>query len=207
MPQELVGLFVRSMGLGLAVAAPVGPMSLLCMRRSLAQGWRSGLATGAGIAVGDGAYALVAALGLTGVSTFLLAHERPLHLVAGLVLVYLGLRTFGRDQAGAPVAASLPGSLGASFMSSVLLTLTNPPTILMFAAIFTALTPPDGLALATAAVTVAGVCAGSLAWWCGVVATMSAFGQLLSPTARTWIDRSAGTVLAILGLAELRRAL
>ncbi len=81
------------MGFGLAVAAPVGPMSLLCMRRTLAQGWRQGLATGAGIAAGDGVYAGVAVLGLAGLSSFMLAHERPLHLAAGLFLLYLGLRT------------------------------------------------------------------------------------------------------------------
>ena len=68
---SLFPIFIKSMGFGLAVAAPVGPMSILCMRRSLTVGWRHGLATGFGIAAGDGLYAAVAALGLTGISTFI----------------------------------------------------------------------------------------------------------------------------------------
>src|SRR5262245_17515168 len=142
---DLVALFLKTMGFGLAVAAPVGPMSLLCMRRSLMQGWRFGLATGLGIAVGDATYGLVAALGLAGVSSFMLAHEKPLHLAAGLFLIYLGLKTFFTKDTeraaggGKPAASWLSG-----FWSSVLLTLTNPPTIIMFAAIFAALAPPSG---------------------------------------------------------------
>src|SRR5438046_7842755 len=70
---------MTSMGFGLAVAAPVGPMSILCIRRSLTIGWRQGVATNFGIAAGDVLYAAVAALGLTGISTFMLAYDRPLH--------------------------------------------------------------------------------------------------------------------------------
>jgi len=77
---SLLPVFITSMGFGLAVAAPVGPMSILCMRRSLTHGWRPGIATGLGIAAGDGLYAAVAALGLTGISEFMLAYDRPLHL-------------------------------------------------------------------------------------------------------------------------------
>ncbi|MGH7084649.1 MAG: LysE family translocator [Acetobacteraceae bacterium] len=84
-------LFLKAAGIGIAIAAPVGPMSLLCMRRSLSLGWRRGLATGLGIATGDGTYALVAAAGLSGLSQFLLLHARPLHLAAALALFYFGL--------------------------------------------------------------------------------------------------------------------
>jgi threonine/homoserine/homoserine lactone efflux protein len=112
---SLSPIFIIAMGFGLAVAAPVGPMAILCMRRSLAEGWRPGLATGFGIAAGDGLYAAVAALGLTGISEFMLAYDRPLHLAAGLFLIYLGLKTLWRRPAenGALPAPSAVSTLRA----------------------------------------------------------------------------------------------
>ena len=201
-------LYLKSIGFGLAVAAPVGPMALLCMRRTLIQGWRYGLATGFGIASGDGIYALVAALGLSGISAFMREHEQFLHLVAGLFLLYLGLKAFFARQPSenAEQASSMLRSWPSSYASSVLLTLTNPPTIIMFAAIFAALAPKSGFSPEVAVLTVAGVFTGSLLWWCGVTASVSAFRHAIGPKALRWIDRIAGVILAFFGLAELRQA-
>jgi threonine/homoserine/homoserine lactone efflux protein len=195
-------LFLKAAGVGLAVAAPVGPMALLCMRRSLALGWRRGLATGLGIATGDGIYALVAAAGLTGFSHFLLIHARPLHFAAALALLYLGIVTF-RARPAAPPAA--PGR--GTYLGSVLLTLTNPPTIITFAAFFSVLAPRTGFDPGTAGLTVAGVFAGSLVWWCGMVAVISSFRAAIGERARRAIDRIAGAFFLLFGLVELRRAI
>lgn len=194
-------LLLKSMGFGLAVAAPVGPMSLLCMRRTLAQGWRPGLATGAGIATGDGVYACVVALGLAGLSSFMMAHERAIHLVAGVFLIYLGLRIV-LAKPGSGTAAPASGSVARAFGSAFLLTLTNPPTILTFAAIFTSMEPDGGFTSGSAAITVAGVLAGSMGWWIGVVAIVSTLRHAIGPLTRRWIDRIAGSALALLGAAE-----
>jgi threonine/homoserine/homoserine lactone efflux protein len=205
---SLLPVFIKSMGFGLAVAAPVGPMSILCMRRSLTIGWRHGLATGFGIAAGDGLYAAVAALGLTGISTFMLAYDQPLHLAAGLVLLYLGLKTFWRkaDDGG---TASVPSTVSTAraFWGSLLLTLTNPPTIIMFAAIFAALAPKGGFEPVGALATVGGVTLGSLLWWCFIVASVAAFRHALGRRVRLWIDRVAGSFLVFFGVAEIRRSL
>jgi len=202
-------LFLKAMGCGLAVAAPVGPMALLCMRRTLVRGWKYGLATGGGIAFGDACYALVAALGLSGVSSFMLTHERILHAVAGLFLIYLGIKTFrshvaadGTAQADARPLSAWPSVFG----SSVLLTLTNPPTIIMFAAIFTVLAPHTGFTLPAALATVGGVFAGSLLWWVGVTAVVLLMRGAIGPRIRLWIDRIAGVTLAAFGALELRKA-
>jgi threonine/homoserine/homoserine lactone efflux protein len=203
---SLLPIFFTAMGFGLAVAAPVGPMSILCMRRSLTIGWRQGLATGFGIAAGDGLYAAVAALGLTGISEFMLAYDRPLHLAAGLFLIYLGLKTFWKkseDSAVAPVQAS---TLHA-FWGSLLLTLTNPPTIIMFAAIFAALAPASGFDPVSALLTVSGVTLGSLLWWCFIVGVVAIFRHALGQRVRLWIDRIAGSFLVLFGIAEIRRSL
>jgi threonine/homoserine/homoserine lactone efflux protein len=199
-------LFLKAFGIGLAVAAPVGPMSLLCMRRTLARGWRPGLATGLGIAAGDGVYAGVAALGLAGLSRFMLAHQTPLHLAAGLFLLWLGLASLRRRPA--PDMASSPETNGhlAMFAGSWLLTLTNPPTIVMFAAVFAALAPSAGLDARGAAITVGGVFAGSLTWWCGLVGVISLARHAIGARVRRWIDRLSGAVLMLFGVAELRRA-
>jgi threonine/homoserine/homoserine lactone efflux protein len=203
---ETLPLYLKAGGIGLAVAAPVGPMALLCMRRTLTRGWGQGLATGAGIAAGDAIFAGVAALGLAGVSAFMLTHQKPLHLAAGLFLIWLGLKTFLRrpeDEAAArPDNAAWP----AIFAGSVLLTLTNPPTIIMFAAIFAALAPADGFDPLAGVLTVAGVFTGSMLWWIGMVAAVALARHAIGQRARRWIDRVSGAVLAAFGLAEIRRA-
>ncbi|MDK9698054.1 MAG: LysE family transporter [Siculibacillus sp.] len=199
-------LFLKAAGIGLAVAAPVGPMSLLCMRRTLTQGSRWGMATGAGIAVGDAIYAAVAALGLAGVSAFVLAWETQLHLAAGLFLIWLGLKTFFTQDDDRPAEVRAAASVSAAFLGSVMLTLTNPPTIVMFAAVFTALAPTSGFDPAVAAATVLGVLTGSLLWWVGIVAVVSGVRHALGRRVRLWIDRVAGVILAALGADQIRRA-
>lgn len=195
-------LFLKAAGVGLAVAAPVGPMSLLCMRRSLALGWHRGLATALGIATGDGLYALVAAAGLTGLSHFLLDHARPLHFAAALALFYFGITTF---RASAPETSPPPGR--GTYLGSVLLTLTNPPTIIAFAAFFTVLAPRAGLSPPAALLTTGGVFAGSLLWWCGLIAAITGFRAAIGARARRVIDRVAGLFFLVFGLVELRQAI
>lgn len=199
-------LFLKAAGIGVAVAAPVGPMSLLCMRRTLTRGWRWGLATGGGIAVGDAIYAAVAALGLAGVSAFVLAWEKQLHMAAGLFLIWLGLKTFFTKDDGRVADEGVAASAGAAFLGSVALTLTNPPTIVMFAAVFTALAPTSGFDPSTALATVSGVLSGSFLWWVGVVAAVSGLRAALGRRVRLWIDRVSGVVLALLGADQIRRA-
>lgn len=206
---SLTPLFLKAVGIGVAVAAPVGPMSVLCMRRTLAQGWKQGMAVGLGIALGDAAYGLVAGLGLAGVSAFMLAHQKPLHLAAGLVLLWLGVRTW-RQAAKAgheKPAEAAAGGLLKTFGGALLLTLTNPLTIVMFAAVFAALAPKAGLSLAGSMTTVAGVFAGSLLWWCAVVFLVGLFRHAIGATARAWIDRATGLFLGVFGLLELKRAI
>lgn len=201
-------LFLKSMGIGLAVAAPVGPMSLLCMRTTLTRGPRHGIAIGAGIAIGDCIYGAVAALGLAGLSGFMLEHQAPLHIAAGLFLIWLGTKSLLAAKSGGDVVAKFTGrSWGRDLVTSVLLTLTNPPTIIMFAAVFSALAPVGGFREQEAAATVAGVFSGSLLWWCGVVVAVSFLRHALGATVRLWIDRVSGLVLAALGAIEIRSGL
>jgi threonine/homoserine/homoserine lactone efflux protein len=198
-------IFVKGFAIGAAVAAPVGPMSLLCMRRTLASGWRLGFATGAGIAGGDAVYALVAAFGLAGVMRFMNAYERPLHAIAGAFLMYLGWKTFFTPSAGERPEPLGGHSTGAAFASALLLTLTNPPTIVSFMAIFSVLAPATFGAL-DAASTVAGVLFGSLAWWLVLTLAVAAARHAMGARVRRALDRISGLVLGALGAVELRRS-
>lgn len=211
---SLPTLFLTAAGVGLAVAAPVGPMAMLCIRRTLTSGPRAGLAIGLGIACGDACYGMVAALGLVEVSQFMLAYDKPLHLVAGLVLLYLGLRTVlqkpGAEGDEGDAAARLRdsnGGAGRAWASAMLLTLTNPQTIIMFAALFATLAPRGAFSTSVAMTTVAGDFCGSIAWWCVLVTLVSGARHALGMRMRRWIDRAAGLALAAFGAVEIRRAL
>jgi threonine/homoserine/homoserine lactone efflux protein len=210
-------LFFTAAGVGLAIAAPVGPMGMLCIRRTLTGGPRAGLAIGFGIASGDAAYGLIAALGLVGISQFMLAYDRPLHLLAGLFLLYLGVRALLQK----PPAESADGNgngdgklaqigrAGAlrAYASALLLTLTNPQTVIMFAALFTTLAPRGAFSPAIALTTVGGVFAGSIAWWCCLVTMVSLARHAIGSRLRHAVDRVVGFTLAAFGVVEIRRAL
>ncbi|MEX3784531.1 LysE family translocator [Paraburkholderia sp. BR14374] len=206
-------LFFTAAGVGLAIAAPVGPMGMLCIRRTLTGGPRAGLAIGFGIASGDAAYGLIAALGLVGISQFMLAYDRPLHLLAGLFLLYLGVRALlqkpsaeSADGNGKLAQIGRAGALRA-YASALLLTLTNPQTIIMFAALFTTLAPRGAFSPAIALTTVGGVFAGSIAWWCCLVTMVSLARHAIGSRLRHAIDRVVGLMLAAFGVVEIRRAL
>ena len=131
-------LFVKGLILGFAIAAPVGPIGVLCIRRSLADGQRAGLATGLGAATADALYGCIAGFGLAAVSRFLVEQRFWLGLLGGLFLCYLGVRTFFTKPAENPNGSRSQGLLGA-YLSTFLLTVTNPMTILSFVGIFAGL--------------------------------------------------------------------
>src|SRR5512142_2363186 len=154
-------LFLRGLVIGFSIAAPVGPIGVLCIRRTLANGRAAGLATGLGAATADGMYGCVAGFGLTFISSVLINQQMWLRLFGGLFLCYLGIRTLLSKPSGQEAKMGGNGLLG-SYASTFLLTVTNPMTILSFAAIFAGL----GLAntngdYASAVILVLGVFLGS----------------------------------------------
>ncbi|MEC5407814.1 LysE family transporter [Paraburkholderia sp. MPAMCS5] len=217
---SMTSLFFTAAGVGLAIAAPVGPMGMLCIRRTLTGGPQAGLAIGLGIASGDALYGLIAALGLVGISQFMLAYDRPLHLLAGLFLLYLGVRTLlqkppadaNAEQSGNGTGNGKLAQVGRAgalraYASSLLLTLTNPQTVIMFAALFTTLAPRGAFSSTIALTTVGGVFCGSIAWWCFLVTVVSLARHAIGSKLRLAIDRFVGIMLAAFGVVEIRRAL
>ncbi len=195
---------LRGFVIGLAIAAPVGPIALLCMQRTLAHGRAAGLLSGLGAATADAAYGAVAAFSLTIVSQALLQDRTWIQLIGGALLLLLGLRILMAPPPLPDAHAVRARSLGKNYASTALLTLANPATILSFAAIFAAL----GLSTAahtTAAATlmVLGVFLGSAIWWFALTLLVSKLHDRMTPAALGWIGRVAGTVIATFGVAGI----
>lgn len=190
---------VRGALVGFAIAAPVGPVGLLCIRRTFAHGPSTGLATGLGAAAADAMYGLIAALGVGAVASLLLEHASTLRIVGGVLMALLGVASLrrARKMAGsAPAAAQAPtpsGLLGA-FGTTFALTASSPMTILSFAGVLAALAPPDG-SLAGGLLLVAGVFTGSIAWWMILVGGVSASRKAIAPSAIRWIEAVSGVAL------------
>ena len=157
--------FYKGLIIGFSIAAPVGPIGILCIRRTLSSGRVVGLLSGMGAATADALYGSVAAFGLTFISTFLLEQQIWLRLIGGAFLCYLGIKTILSHPSSSPFSANQTGLLSA-YGSTFLLTLTNPLTILSFAAIFAGFGVVNaGGNYSNAAITVLGVFLGSSCWW------------------------------------------
>ncbi|HLO34644.1 MAG TPA: LysE family transporter [Candidatus Deferrimicrobium sp.] len=197
---------VRGLVIGFTVAAAVGPISLLTMRRTIAHGRVYGLASGLGVASADASYGGIAAFGLTAVSSVLVGARTPLALVGGTFLVWLAIRTIrARPPAAAAVADDRPG-LVAAFVSIYGLTMTNPMTILSFAGIFAGL-GLSGRGGLDAALLTLGVFLGSGLWWVVLTAIVAKLRERITPRALVWVNRVSGTVLLAFGAVAILAAL
>jgi threonine/homoserine/homoserine lactone efflux protein len=192
--------FFKGVVIGFSIAAPVGPIGLLCIRRTLADGRAMGLATGLGAAAADGVYGLIAGLGLTAVARFLIGVQGALGLVGGLFLCYMGYKTFISRPAEEAANMGEAGSLWRAFGSTFLLTMTNPMTILSFTAIFAGLGLAKGAGAGGAVPMVLGVFLGSAAWWLLLTTGISLFRHRVDGQTLRWINRIAGGVLVACGV-------
>jgi threonine/homoserine/homoserine lactone efflux protein len=197
-----MNLFLEGVVIGFAVAAPVGPIGVLCIRRTLAEGRVSGFVSGLGAATADALYGAVAALGLTFVTTLLVGAEGWLRLFGGAFLVFLGVRTFLSRPAESPAAAGRGGLLSA-YASTLVLTLANPTTILSFAAIFAGLGAGSVGGVLPAMTLVPGVFLGSALWWFVLSGATGVFRAKLSTGGLRWVNRVSGAVIAAFGVIAL----
>jgi threonine/homoserine/homoserine lactone efflux protein len=202
-----ISFLFRGLVIGLSIAAPVGPIGVLCIRRTLAEGRASGLVSGLGAATADAIYGCIAGFGLTFISSFLVSQQVWLRLVGGVFLCYLGLKTFFARPAEQAALAKGKGLVGA-YASTFFLTLTNPLTIISFAAIFAGL----GLASTSgnymsAGVLVLGVFIGSALWWLILSGGIDVFREKFGPHGLQWVNRVSGVIIAGFGLFALLSAL
>jgi len=208
-----MSFYLQGILLGFAIAAPVGPIGVLCIRRTLADGREIGLVSGLGAATADAFYGFVAGFGLTFVSSFLIEQQAAFRLVGGFFLLYLGVRTFlARPVVQPGISPSSASGFQptpvqnylSAYASTLLLTLSNPATILSFAAVFAgaglaAGSRDYGLALSL----VLGVFSGSALWWLVLSSLVSIFRTRLSGHGLVWVNRFSGVLIAGFGLAAL----
>ena len=199
-----MSLLLKGAIVGFLIAAPVGPIGILCIARALGGGWRLGFVSGLGAAVADAFYGAVAAFGISAVTLTLTHWTRPLHVAGAVVLAYLGVRI-----AFTPLADDTTGDAANlryrdAFLSTVGLTLVNPATIFSFLAVFATLAPgAKPLEPLGATLLVTGVFLGSAAWWLLLGVGVGRGRHALGPQVRTWIARCSGAALVALGVASL----
>ena len=199
---DLSRLF-RGIVIGFSIAAPVGPIGVLCIRRTLAEGRLSGLVSGLGAATADSIYGCIAGFGLTFISNIFVQQQVWFRLIGGVFLCYLGLKTLltkPREQAAPAEGKGLVGAYASTFF----LTLTNPLTILSFAAVFAGFGVADASrSYVSASVLVLGVFTGSALWWLVLSGSVGLFRTRFDPRGLHWVNRISGLIITGFGLFAL----
>jgi threonine/homoserine/homoserine lactone efflux protein len=200
-------LLFRGFALGFAVAASPGPIFFLCLRRTLQRGRLYGLISGLGVATADGFYAAVASLGVAAVATAIASGRRPLAVIGGAVLIVLGARILlERRQELKEAPATTGTSLAWAYLSTLGLTITNPATIISFAALAATLGLGSGAGLMKPAVLVGGVLLGSGGWWCVLAVAASLLRTRLTPAVIRGVSAFSGLAIAVLGMLAIYSA-
>jgi threonine/homoserine/homoserine lactone efflux protein len=192
--------FLQGAVIGFAIAAPVGPIGLLCIQRTLKYGIKAGVVSGLGAALADSVYGSIAAFGLVSISTFLLNYEIAIRILGGLILIYLGIK-IGLSKAASKAPSDNAKTMRRDFVSVFVLTLTNPATILSFIAIFAGLGIVDKTANYQEAVfIVLGVFSGSLLWWGTLSFVINKIRHRLSSHILQGINRMSSLILILFGV-------
>lgn len=194
---------IKGFIIGLSISVPVGPIGILCIRRTLAQGRMVGFLSGLGAATADAFYGAVAGFGLTFLVNFIIGKQYWLHLIGGALLIILGVKTFLSKPAeeGAPVDGN---SRWHAYLSTFFLTLTNPLTIIFFVAVFAGLGVGGGENhFLLAGILVTGIFIGSAMWWLVLSGFTGLLQKLLSPRRLQWLNRISGLIILGFGMFAL----
>ncbi|WP_430507864.1 LysE family translocator [Rossellomorea marisflavi] len=198
---------LKGLLIGFTVAAPVGPIGILCINRTLSKGRLTGFVSGLGAASADAIYGCIAAFGLTFITSFLISQKLWLQLIGGLFLCYLGIQTYRSRPAG-HAASARGGGLLKSYTSVFFLTVTNPMTILFFIGIFSGIgLGKSSFDLMSALLMVTGVFLGSAAWWLSLSFGVSLFRKRFSDDSLAWINRLSGIIVFGFGVFALLQLL
>lgn len=195
--------FLKGFIIGIIMAIPAGPLAILVLKRSLTKGYKEGLATALGVAIADGFYSLVAALGLTAVSGFVLGKKEYFFMGGGLLLILLGIGTLKRPPV---VTSEVPQERDflATLLQTMIITLTNPMTILMFIAAFAAAGFEGHEESLTQAVLIClGVFLGSMTWFAVISIISASLRRRVTPYLLNLINTISGSLLILFGVGFL----
>jgi threonine/homoserine/homoserine lactone efflux protein len=192
--------FLKGLIIGFAMAVPIGPIGIMCIRKTLAEGHSRGLIIGLGAATADALYGSIAAFGLTFVSEVIASQHFWLSLVGGGLLLFLGIRTFRARRKDEIIPFDNKGSLG-SYISAFLLALTNPVTIFAFVAVFAAFGLGHRIIIISACMLALGVFIGSCLWFLTLSYVATSFRKKLDSGGLRWVNRIAGVLIFLSGVA------
>lgn len=190
---------IRGLIFGFTIAAAVGPITLLVIRRTIEHGGLYGFASGLGVATADATYGGIAAFGLTALTSILVSGHVVLALVGGSIIVILGLKTALARPAGPAADVERPGLAGA-FASIYGLTMTNPLTIILYAGVFAGIGFAAGTSFVDATAVTLGVWVGSTLWWVVLCSVLAWVRGRVSARAMLWVNRLSGAALVLLGV-------
>ena len=197
------GLFIQGMIVGLTLAVPVGPISLICIHRTVAGGRLHGIFSGLGVATSDSFYAAVAFLGLTAVSGLIIGHQTAFRLVAGIALVIVGIQVF-RSVPSVVRQGTETDSYIRDFLSLLAIAAANPLTIIFFITILPGfIVVAHGTTLIAAVPFVAGVFLGSAVWWIILCGSLGTVRSRLSIENLQRINQVSGILITGIGAGML----
>lgn len=197
----LIGFLLKGIVVGIIIAIPVGPVGVLCIRRTILHGRLAGFLSGLGAASADAVFGIIAGCGLTVVSDWLFDYQNWLRIVGAAFLLFIGISAFFHDPLVGTQSQRDPESLLADYASTFALTITNPVTILAFLAIFAGIGfTGEQATLGTAAVLVLGVWFGSLLWWAGLSTGAGLVRLSFKHDHLVWINRGSGGILVLSGV-------
>jgi len=197
----LIGFLLKGLLVGIVIAVPVGPVGILCIRRTILDGRLAGLFSGLGAASADSLFGIIAGFGLTVISDSLFYYQDLLRVGAAAFLLYVGISSLMSDPIARRRSDDDPQGLFGDFASTFVLTITNPVTILSFVAIFGAIGfTGEEATMVHAAILVAGVWCGSFLWWIGLIAASGFLRLSFQRHHLVWISRGSGGVLVFAGV-------
>jgi len=202
--KEMLLLFLKGALLGVIITAPLGPIGMLCINRTLERGFLAGFSCGFGTAVGDASYAVVAVTGIAVFEAMMSAATLPLAFGGGLLLLALGYRGLTHD----PIQAAdvRAGGLIGTTLSTFLLTISNPATILSFGALFAGFGLTEETRRFSSAVIVGGVFCGSIAWWFFLSGAVTLAKKKLPRDFTAKVMRGTSYLLILFGFVALASA-
>jgi len=216
---DLAFLLVSGIVIGIIVAAPVGPVNLICIRRTLAFGPVNGFVSGTGAALGDGVFAAIVAFGLTAISGIISDYEVPILLIGAAILLFMSAHTWRSDprnfvnpeqdpDKSEPITEKSAGNLARAITSTFFLTVTNPATLFGFVALFAGVgkgISPESNYVA-AAILVGAVVAGSALWWLVLCAFTGLFHGKMTVGRIQLVNRVSSAMIGVFAVVVLIKA-
>ncbi len=193
---------LRGLAAGFIIAAPVGPVNVLCIQRTLEKGWKPGMVAGMGAAVGDSVYGGIAGFSISIIIQFLIQEEFWFRLIGGILLIVIGAVYYFKPppsiQAGRNSA-----SANSDFAAAFLLTLANPTTVLSFLTVLATLGLGRHRPLWETSLLIAGIFCGSMTWWLVLTGSTNLMRGKITDRSMAWMNRVAGMAIGAFGLVNV----